>query len=95
MSVPPVVFEERETPSGHRLGVATLHRQRQLNALNLEMCQLMLERFRAWASDEGVVAVLLDGAGDKGFCAGGDVAEVVGRPSAHVPRVLHRATRVL
>jgi len=77
MSLPPVVFEERDTPTGHRVGVATLHRQRQLNALNLEMCQLMLERFRAWASDQDIVAVLMDGAGDKGFCAGGDVAEVI------------------
>lgn len=77
MSLPPVVFEERETASGHRVGVATLHRQRQLNALNLEMCRLMLDHFRRWASDEGVVAVLMDGAGEKGFCAGGDVAEVI------------------
>lgn len=77
MSHPPVVFEERATANGHRVGVATLHRQRQLNALNLEMCELMLERLRRWASDEGVVAVLLDGAGERGFCAGGDVAEVI------------------
>jgi enoyl-CoA hydratase/carnithine racemase len=77
MSLPPVVFEERETGTGHRIGHATLHRQRQLNALNLEMCDLMLHRLRRWASDEGVVAVLLDGAGEKGFCAGGDVAEVI------------------
>ena len=77
MSHPPVVFEERTTASGHRIGFATLHRQRQVNALNLEMCRLMLERFRGWASDEGVVAVLMDGAGEKGFCAGGDVAEVI------------------
>jgi enoyl-CoA hydratase/carnithine racemase len=77
MSLPPVVFEERETASGHRIGHATLHRQRQLNALNLEMCELLLQRLRRWQSDEGIVAVLLDGAGDKGFCAGGDVAEVI------------------
>jgi enoyl-CoA hydratase len=28
---------------------------------------------RAWASDPDVGAVLLDGAGDRGFCAGGDI----------------------
>jgi enoyl-CoA hydratase/carnithine racemase len=77
MSLPPVVFEERETASGHRIGCITLHRQRQLNALNLEMCELMLHRLRVWKSDQSIVAVLLDGAGDKGFCAGGDVAEVI------------------
>ena len=48
MSLPPVVFEERETASGHRVGHATLHRQRQLNALNLEMCELLLQRLRRW-----------------------------------------------
>ncbi len=77
MTETPVLFEERSTPSGHRIGIASLNRPRQLNALTLEMCQLMLDRFRAWVSDEGIVAVLLDGAGDKGFCAGGDVAGVV------------------
>jgi enoyl-CoA hydratase/carnithine racemase len=48
-----------------------------LNAINLQMCELLLERFRTWVSDEGIAAVVLDGAGEKGFSAGGDVAEVV------------------
>ena len=74
----PVLFEE-VLAGGFRIGVATLNRPRQLNALNLPMCQLMLDRFRAWQTDEGVVAVALRGAGDKGFCAGGDVADVVRR----------------
>lgn len=73
----PVLFETRELAGGRRLAVATLNRPRQLNALNLEMCSLMLDQFRQWASDERVVAVLLTGAGEKGFCGGGDVAEVV------------------
>jgi enoyl-CoA hydratase/carnithine racemase len=86
MSLPAVMFEERATASGHRLGHVTLHRQRQLNALNLEMCDLMLHRFRRWRSDEGIVAVLLDGAGDKGFCAGGDVAELIRHVRAGGPQ---------
>jgi len=77
MSHPPVIFEERDAARGLRVGFATLHRQRQVNALNLEMCQLMLDQFRRWASDERIAAVVLDGAGDKGLCAGGDVAEVI------------------
>ena len=86
MSDLPVLFEERETQSGHRIGVATLNRPKQLNALNLQMCQLMLDQFRAWVSDEGVVAVILDGAGDKGFCAGGDVAGVIREVRAGGPQ---------
>ena len=59
------------------IGHARLNRPKALNALNLEMFELMLKQFRAWASDESVVAILLDGEGPKGFCAGGDVASVI------------------
>lgn len=59
-----------------RLGIARLDRPGQLNALNLEMCEKLLAQLRRWASDEAIVAVVLAGNGDKGFCAGGDVAEV-------------------
>ncbi|MGD9945780.1 MAG: enoyl-CoA hydratase/isomerase family protein [Burkholderiaceae bacterium] len=77
MNEEPVLFEERATASGHRLGVARLNRPRQLNALTLQMCRLLLDQLRDWIADEGIVAVLVEGAGDKGFCAGGDVAEVI------------------
>ena len=73
----PVLFEEREAAGGWRIGVARLNRPGQLNALTLQMCQLLLDRFRAWASDEGIVAVVLEGAGSRGLCAGGDVAAVI------------------
>lgn len=59
------------------IGHAKLNRPKALNALNLEMFELMLRQFRAWASDESVVAIFLDGEGPKGFCAGGDVASVI------------------
>lgn len=81
----PVRFETRDLPSGLCLGIATLDRPRQLNALNLEMCARMLDQFRQWASDEQVVAVLLSGAGDKGFCGGGDVAEIIRQVRAGGP----------
>ena len=77
MSESPVLFRTEPTVSGHSIGVATLNRPKQLNALNLEMCELMLAQFRVWAAESTIVCVLLEGAGDKGFCAGGDVAEAV------------------
>lgn len=80
----PVLFEELAA-GGFRIGVATLNRPRQLNALDLEMCQLMLDRFRAWQADNSIVAVVLRGAGDKGFSAGGDVADIVRRVRAGGP----------
>ena len=73
-----VLFETVDCPNAdRRIGIARLNRPAQLNALTLTMCQAMLERFRAWASDTSIACVMLAGNGAKGFCAGGDVAEVV------------------
>jgi enoyl-CoA hydratase/carnithine racemase len=71
---------------GRRIGIARLNRPGQLNALNLSMCQSMLDRLRDWASDESIVCVMLAGNGPKGFCAGGDVAEVIRHVRAGGPR---------
>ncbi|MFM1991482.1 MAG: hypothetical protein RJA99_4439 [Pseudomonadota bacterium] len=73
-----MVFETVDCAAGGaRIGIARLNRPGQLNALNLAMCQAMLDTFRAWVSDTSIVCVMLAGNGPKGFCAGGDVAEVV------------------
>jgi enoyl-CoA hydratase/carnithine racemase len=77
-ATPDMVFERLPTHTpGREIGWAQLNRPGQLNALNLPMVQAMLDQFRAWASDTAIAAVLLTGNGAKGFCAGGDVAEVV------------------
>jgi enoyl-CoA hydratase/carnithine racemase len=59
------------------VGIATLNRPKQLNALTLEMCDLMGRQFGAWANDDSIQCVVLNANGEKGFCAGGDVAEVI------------------
>jgi enoyl-CoA hydratase len=51
----------------------TLNRPKALNALTLDMCVTMLALLRGWADDPAVGAVLLDGAGERGLCAGGDI----------------------
>jgi enoyl-CoA hydratase/carnithine racemase len=82
-----MLFETLDcTTPGRRVGIARLNRPGQLNALNLPMCQAMLTRFREWASDESIVCVMLAGNGPKGFCAGGDVAEVVRQVRAGGPQ---------
>jgi enoyl-CoA hydratase/carnithine racemase len=73
----PVRFETRPAGGGRRIGLAWLNRPRQLNALNLDMCRLLLEQLGQWANDPSVVAVILAGEGPKGFCAGGDVTRAV------------------
>lgn len=60
----------------NRIGVATLNRPKALNSLDLEMASLLSAQLKDWEQDEQVVAVILDSAGDKAFCAGGDITSV-------------------
>jgi len=69
----PVLFEEKTANNGMRLGVATLNAPQALNALSLEMLDLLTSQLRLWAQDTGIALVILQGAGDKAFCAGGDL----------------------
>ncbi|WP_323011229.1 enoyl-CoA hydratase/isomerase family protein [Castellaniella sp.] len=69
----PVLFREVPTQDGKRIGMATLNRPDTLNGLSLPMCRLLDERLHAWQNDDRIVAVVLHGAGDKAFCAGGDL----------------------
>ena len=51
----------------------TLNRPQALNAITFDMAVAITALLRDWQSDPKVGAVLLDGAGDRGFCAGGDI----------------------
>lgn len=55
------------------LGHITLNRPKALNALTQYMCEAMTRLLTAWEADTNIGAVLIDGAGDRAFCAGGDV----------------------
>lgn len=50
----------------------TLNRPRAVNALSPEMCTQLAHTLEQ-VDQQGYSAVLLDGAGDRGFCGGGDV----------------------
>ncbi|MDX1576411.1 MAG: enoyl-CoA hydratase/isomerase family protein, partial [Kiloniellales bacterium] len=63
-----ILFERRGA-----LAVATLNRPDALNALTLGMIRQLAPRLRDWADDPAVAAVLVTGAGDRAFCAGGDL----------------------
>lgn len=56
-----------------QIGRITLNRLKALNALNQEMVDGMIEALSAWKNDDSVKAVIVDGEGEKGFCAGGDI----------------------
>lgn len=69
----PVLFEEQPAANGKRIGIATLNAPRTLNGFSLPMAHLLHERLTAWAADDGIALVVLQGAGEKAFCAGGDL----------------------
>ncbi len=54
-------------------GLITLNRPAALNALTLAMVRAMREALDAWAADPAVTRVVVTGAGEKAFCAGGDI----------------------
>ncbi|MCG9730831.1 enoyl-CoA hydratase/isomerase family protein [Shewanella sp. Isolate13] len=71
-----VLFSTLTTDSGKQVGVATLNIEKALNALNLNMVQMLTAKLTVWRDDDNIVAVVLDGAGEKAFCAGGDVRAI-------------------
>ncbi|BEV70717.1 MULTISPECIES: enoyl-CoA hydratase/isomerase family protein [unclassified Paludibacterium] len=69
----PVEFSTLPCGAGQQLGIATLNSEKSLNALTLPMIRALDRQLIAWQHDAAVVGVVLRGAGDKAFCAGGDV----------------------
>jgi enoyl-CoA hydratase len=55
------------------IGRITLNRPRARNALTTDMVLRISNALDEWAADPGIRAVLVDGAGEHGLCAGGDV----------------------
>ena len=58
------------------LAILTINRPRALNALTLGNYRRFAPALRSWAADPSVHAVVVRGAGERAFCAGGDVRAV-------------------
>lgn len=54
-------------------GIITLNRPKALNALNLRMVRQIRIVLDTWEDDDRVRCVMIEGAGGKAFCAGGDI----------------------
>jgi enoyl-CoA hydratase len=67
------------------LGLITLTRPKALNALTLNMIGQIAPRLARWAGDSAIKAVVIEGEGERAFCAGGDVRAVweAGRTGQH------------
>lgn len=63
-----ILFEQRG-----KLGLITLNKPESLNALTYGMVQKMDVQLDAWAEDDSITVVAIQGAGDKAFAAGGDI----------------------
>lgn len=70
-SEPEILFDRQGA-----LGLITLNRPRQLNALTLGMIEEFSLRLAGWAMDDQVERVVIEGAGEKAFCAGGDIVDI-------------------
>ncbi|MDP6953923.1 MAG: enoyl-CoA hydratase/isomerase family protein [Alphaproteobacteria bacterium] len=74
MSEPDVLFA---TVRG--VGRITLNRPKALNALTHGMVLEITDKLAKWAADDGVREVVITGAGERAFCAGGDVVGIAKR----------------
>jgi enoyl-CoA hydratase len=60
------------TSQGH-LGHLQLNRPKALNSLTIDMVRALTAALDEFEADPAIEAVLLDGAGERGLCAGGDI----------------------
>jgi enoyl-CoA hydratase len=63
----------------NRGGLLTLNRPNALNALSYEMFGQLSEALNRWQKDPEIYGVVLEAAGERAFCAGGDIREVCER----------------
>ncbi len=70
-------------------GVVVLNRPKALNALTLNMVRSMAAALDAWEGDPRVTRVVIAGAGEKAFCAGGDIRHLydLGRAGDHAQQL--------
>jgi len=59
-----------------RIATITLNRPHRLNAMNVEMIDRLPEVFREFDRDDDAYIAIVRGAGEKAFCAGGDLKEM-------------------
>lgn len=72
----PVIFSEITTKNNKRIALAELNAPQTLNALNMSMFELLHKQLLQWQCNDDIAMVIIQGAGDKAFCAGGDVVSL-------------------
>lgn len=60
----------------NKVGFITLNSEKTLNSLSLPMIEQLGAVLKMWELSDEVVCIFLQGAGEKAFCAGGDVKKL-------------------
>jgi len=76
MQKSPVIFSEKLAVNGKIIAIAELNAPKSLNALSLPMIILLTTQLKLWQKNDDIAVVVLQGAGEKAFCAGGDVVSL-------------------
>lgn len=72
----PTSTEQVLTARVGSLGRIMLNNPRAINALTLPMVRAVTETLETWRADDSITAITIEGAGERGLCAGGDVVSV-------------------
>ena len=78
-----VIFNEVSLGEEKYIGKVTLNRPMQINVLNLAMVRMLYDQLVKWRKNNNVLAIWIEGNGEKGFCAGGDVKALALSEMAH------------
>ena len=68
-----LLIDEIETDNGSKIGHIILNSPETLNSLTLAMVEGISKQLKDWEKRNNLKAVLIEGAGEKAFCAGGDI----------------------
>jgi enoyl-CoA hydratase/carnithine racemase len=71
LSTPPALFDQHGN-----VATILLNRPKALNAYNKEMVELLIDHLYEFERDDSVKLVLIEGAGDRAYCAGGDIVHL-------------------
>lgn len=96
-----VISDQVLTTADNGIGRIRLNRPNAIHALTPEMCDAINAALLDWMADDAVVAVMIDHAEGRGFCAGGDIALIASSAKAdcieaeHFFRVEYRMNHLL
>ncbi len=70
--MPDLLFEKRDA-----IAVLTFNRPERRNALSPQLMVLLADAWKEFRDDDALRVAILTGAGDKAFCAGGDLQRLM------------------